>query len=123
MGLVGNYEGTAREILGSTSNFSLRFYWVSAEKIAGRLDDESGYREGLSDIVRLDRDKWGVHGLPEDQCVSEKLCIRMKWTSMVSEHSGFTWVQFAPDFSDFVGIVMHQGRAALEVSGERVTIN
>jgi hypothetical protein len=42
---------------------------------------------------------------------------------MVSEHSGFTWVQFAPDFSDFVGIVMHQGRAALEVSGERVTIN
>ena len=123
MGLVGNYEGTAREILGSTSKFSLRFYWVSAEKIAGRLDDESGYREGLSDIVRLDRDKWGVHGLPEDQCVSEKLCIRMKWTSMVSEHSGFTWVQFAPDFSDFVGIVMHQGRAALEVSGERVTIN
>ncbi|SVA44550.1 uncharacterized protein METZ01_LOCUS97404 [marine metagenome] len=47
----------------------------------------------------------------------------MKWASLVSTHSGFTWLQFEPDFSRYEGIVMHGGRAALEVSGSRVYLN
>jgi hypothetical protein len=121
--LVGNYEGTAREIFGSESKFKLKFYLVSSEKVAGRLEDVSGYHEELSDIVRIDPETWAVYGLPEGDCAIEKICIRMKWVSLVSTHTGFTWLQFEPDFSRYEGIVMHGGRAALEVSGSRVSLN
>ena len=121
--LVGNYEGTAREIFGSESKFKLKFYLVSSEKVAGRLEDVSGYHEELSDIVRIEPETWAVYGLPEGDCAIEKICIRMKWASLVSTHSGFTWLQFEPDFSRYEGIVMHGGRAALEVSGSRVYLN
>ena len=121
--LVGNYEGTAREIFGSESKFKLKFYLVSSEKVAGRLEDVSGYHEELSDIVRIDPETWAVYGLPEGDCAIEKICIRMKWASLVSTHTGFTWLQFEPDFSRYEGIVMHGGRAALEVSGSRVSLN
>ena len=121
--LVGNYEGTAREIFGSESKFKLKFYLVSSEKVAGRLEDVSGYHEELSNIVRIDPGTWAVYGLPEGDCAIEKICIRMKWASLVSTHSGFTWLQFEPDFSRYEGIVMHGGRAALEVSGSRVYLN
>ena len=121
--LVGNYEGTAREIFGSESKFKLKFYLVSSEKVAGRLEDFSGYHEKLSDIVRIDPETWAVYGLPEGDCAIEKICIRMKWASLVSTHTGITWLQFEPDFSRYEGIVMHGGRAALEVSGSRVSLN
>ena len=121
--LVGKYEGTAREILGSESQFKLEFYLVSSERIVGRLEDTSGYHEELSDIVRIDPESWAVYGLSEADCELEKICVRMKWASRVSTHTGFTWLQFEPDFNRYEGIVMHGGKAALEISGRRVFMN